>query len=311
MNTTNNFTPETRIEDIRRAYDLYLRSGHERYVLNDVSLDSMGYLLPQRLETKLVNAMNTLSVLRPLCTEVTTLGDRALPIVNGHGKAAWVPEGHPIPMVKDAFDRVNLESHKLAAIIRVTNELLKDSAVDIEAYLAAAFADRLAVSEEEAFITSDGADKPLGLIHQAKVGSMTESAGSLSVEDVLNLIFSVPEKHRCNGVLLMNDNTLLALYKQCAEQGQSLWLGKTNDGKDDTFFGYRIVRCASMPDAASGSMPILFGDFKQVYINNNGYRSIKRLDQLFIANDHIGFLMAERVGIKLTVPDAVKGLKVA
>jgi HK97 family phage major capsid protein len=50
---------------------------------------------------------------------------------------------------------------------------------------------------------------------------------------------------------------------------------------------------------------------KQVYINNNGDRSIKRLDQLFITNDHIGFLMAERVGIKLTVPDAVKGLQVA
>lgn len=306
MNTTNNLTPETRTEDIRRAYDLYLRSGHERYELNDVSLDSMGYLLPQRLEAKLINAMNTLSVLRPLCTEVTTTGDRALPIVNGHGKAAWVPEGHPIPMVKDAFDRVNLDSHKLAAIIRVTNELLKDSVVDIEAYLAATFADHLAVSEEEAFIAGDGTDKPLGLIHQAKVGCASESAGSVSIEDVLNLIFSVPEKHRRNGTLLMNDNTLLALYKQCAEQGQSLWLGK-----DDTFFGYRIVRCASMPDVASGSMPILFGDLKQVYINNNGDRSIKRLNQLFIANDHVGFLMAERVGIKLTVPDAVKGLQVA
>ena len=306
MSNTNHTTPETSADDIRRAYDQYLRSGHERYELSDVSLDSMGYLLPQRLEAKLVNAMNTLSVLRPLCTEVTTAGDRALSIVNGHGKAAWVPEGHPIPMVKDAFDRVNLDSHKLAAIIRVTNELLKDSAVDIEAYLAATFADRLAVSEEEAFIAGDGADKPLGLIRQAKVGCMTESAGSISIDDVLNLIFSVPEKHRRNGTLLMNDNTLLSLYKQCAALSTNLWLVK-----DDTFFGYRIVRCASMPDAASGSMPILFGDFKQVYINNNGDRSIKRLDQLFIANDHVGFLMAERVGIKLTVPDAVKGLQVA
>ena len=310
MNTTNNLTPETRVEDIRRAYDLYLRSGHEHYKLNDVSLDSMGYLLPRRLEAKLVNAMNTISVLRPLCTEITTNGDSALPIVNSHGKAAWVPEGYPIPMVKDAFDRVNLDSHKLAAIIRVTSELLKDSAVDIETYLANTFADRMAVGEEEAFIAGDGMGKPLGLIHQAKVGFETQTAGTVSIEDVLNLIFSVPEKHRRNGTLLMNDNMLLSLYKQCAAQGQNLWLGKTNDGKDDTFFSYRIVRCASMPDAASGSMPILFGDFKQVYINNNGVRSIKRLDQLFIANDHIGFLMAERVGIKLTVPDAVKGLQV-
>ena len=311
MSNTNNTNHETRADDIRCAYNQYLRRGLQERELCDVSMDGMGYLLPQRLEARLVNAMNTISVLRPLCTEVTTSGDSALPIVNGHGKAAWVPEGHPIPMVKDAFDRVNLNSHKLAAIIRVTSELLKDSAVDIEAYLANTFADRMAVGEEEAFIAGDGMGKPLGLIHQAKVGCETQTAGTVSIEDVLNLIFSVPEKHRRNGTLLMNDNMLLSLYKQCAAQGQNLWLGKTNDGKNDTFFGYRIVRCASMPDAASGSMPILFGDFKQVYINNNGYRSIKRLDQLFIANDHIGFLMAERVGIKLTVPDAVKGLQVA
>ena len=306
MSNTNNTNHETRADDIRCAYNQYLRRGIQASELNDVSMDGMGYLLPRRLESKLINAMNTLSVLRSLCTEVTTSGDSALPIVNGHGKASWVPEGHPIPMVKDAFDRVNLNSHKLAAIIRVTSELLKDSAVDIEAYLANTFADRMAVGEEEAFIAGDGADKPLGLIRQAKAGCMTQSAGSVSIEDVLNLIFSVPEKHRRNGTLLMNDNTLLSLYKQCAALGTNLWLGK-----DDTFFGYRIVRCASMPDAESSSMPILFGDFKQVYINNNGDRSIKRLDQLFIANDHIGFLMAERVGIKLTVPDAVKGLQVA
>ena len=292
--------------DIRTACDQYLRRGiHTPEVLNE-SPQGVGYLLPQHLETKLVNAMNAVSVLRPLCTEVTTAGDSALPIVNGHGKAAWVPEGQPVPLARDAFDRIVLDTHKLAAIVRVTSELLKESAIDIEDYLATTFADRLAVSEEEAFIAGDGVDKPLGLIHQAKVGCVTENAGMVSLQDVLNLIFSVPEKYRRNGTLLMNDNTLLQLYKQCAAQGNNLWLGQ-----DDTFFGYRIVRCAAMPDAAPGSTPILFGDFKQVYINNNGKRSIKRLEQLFIANDHIGFLLSERVGIKLGVPDAVKGLQVA
>ena len=188
----------------------------------------------------------------------------------------------------------------------MTGELLKDSAIDIETYLAATFADRLAVSEEEAFLAGDGVDKPLGLIHQAKAGCITENAGTVSLQDVLNLIFSVPEKHRRNGTLLMNDNTLLQLNKLAMEQGKQLLFGN-----GDTFFGYRIVRCAAMPDAAPGSTPILFGDFKQVYINNNGKRSIRRLDQLFIANDHIGFLLSERVGIKLAVPDAVKGLQVA
>jgi len=292
--------------DACTACDQYLRRGiYTPEILNEAQ-SGAGYVLPQHLETKLVNAMNTISVLRPLCTEVTTTGDSALPVVNGHGKPAWVPEGHPIPLVKDAFDRVNLDSHKLAAIVRVTSELLKESAIDIEEYLAGTFADRLAISEEDAFIAGDGVEKPLGLIHQAKVGCTTEAAGSVSIEDVLNLIFSVPEKYRRNGTLLMNDNTLLSLYKQSAAQGNNLWLGQ-----DDTFFGYRIVRCAAMPDAVPGSTPILFGDFKQVYVNNNGKRSIKRLDQLFIVNDHIGFLLSERVGIKLAAADAVKGLRVA
>ena len=292
--------------DARIAHDQYLRRGIQTPEVLNEAPSGVGYLLPQHLETKLVNAMNTISALRPLCTEITTAGESALPIVNGYGRAAWVPEGHPIPLVKDTFDRVNLDSHKLAAIIRVTNELLKDSAIDIEEYLAAAFADRLAVSEEEAFLAGDGVDKPLGLIHQAKAGCMTEVAGSVSIEDVLNLIFSVPEKYRRNATLLMNDNTLLQLYQQAMEQGKQLLFGNS-----DTFFGMPIVRCATMPDAQPGSTPILFGDFKQVYINNNGQRSIKRLDQLFIANDHIGFLLSERVGIKLAVLDAVKGLQVA
>lgn len=292
--------------DIRTACDQYLRRGiHTPEILNEAP-SGVGYLLPQHLESKLVNAMNTISVLRPLCTEVTTTGDSALPVVNSHGKPAWVPEGHPIPLVKDAFDRINLDSHKLAAIIRVTGELLKDSAIDIEAYLATTFADRLAVSEEEAFLAGDGVDKPLGLIHQAKVGYTTDNAGTVSLQDVLNLIFSVSEKHRRNGTLLMNDNTLLQLYQEAMAQGKQLLFNKP-----DTFFGMPIVRCAAMPDAQPGSIPILFGDFKLVYINNNGKRSIKRLDQLFIANDHIGFLLSERVGIKLAVPDAVKGLQVA
>ena len=301
-----NETMNNNTTDPRTACDQYLRRGIQAPEVLNEAPSGVGYLLPQRLEAKLVNAMNTISVLRPLCTEVTTTGDSALPIVCGHGKPAWVPEGHPIPLVKDAFDRVNLDSHKLAAIIRVTGELLKDSAIDIEAHLAATFADRLAVSEEEAFLAGDGVDKPLGLIHQTKVGCTTEAAGTVSLDDLLHLIFSVPEKHRRNATLLMNDNTLLQMYKQAMEQGKQMLFGN-----GDTFFGMPIVRCAAMPDAQPGIIPILCGDFKQVYINNCGKRGIKRLNELYAANDHIGFLLSERVGIKLGVPDAVKGLQVA
>ena len=261
---------ELRMEMTRTAYNRYLRYGVATNALLSDTNPIAGYLLPEEFETKLTDAMNSIGVIRSLCTEVKTSVDRIMPIVNGHGQPQWVPEGGTIPMVRDTFDRVVLDSHVLAATIRVTSELLKESAIDIEQYLADSFADRMAPAEEEAFIAGDGVDKPLGLIHQAKVGCESQTVGVVSIEDVLNLIFSVPERHHRNGVLLMNEQTLLELYKQCMSQGTNLWFGRTNDGKDDTIFGYRIVRCSAMPSVESGNTPILFGDFKKVYINECG-----------------------------------------
>ena len=302
---------ELRMEMIQTAYNRYMRYGETSLFLRNESNPIAGYLLPEEFENKLINAVNSISVVRGLCTEVKTERDRFLPIVNGHGQPQWVPEGGAAPLVKDTFDRVVLDSHVLAATIRVTNELLKESAIDIEQYLADTFADRMAPMEEAAFVVGDGVDKPLGLIHQAKAGCETQAPGVVSIEDVLNLIFSVPEKHRRNGVLLMNENTLLGLYKLCAAQGPNLWFGKINDGKDDTLFGYRIARCNAMHDVETGNTPVLFGDFKKAYINDCGKRGFKRLKELYAANDHAGFMLGERVGIKLMVPGAIKGMKVA
>lgn len=311
MNKTMTMETEMNNELIRQAYDCYLRMGTPSDTLMTDTNVTGGYLLPADFEAKLLDAVSNAGVLRGLCTEISTERDTFLPIVTGYGKPAWVPEGGALPLVRDQFDRVSLVPHTLAATIRVTRELLKDSAVDIEKYLADTFAQRLTEAEEEAFITGDGVSKPTGLIKQASVGCETQNVGTITLDDVLNLIFSVPEKYRRNGVLLMNDATLLHLYRLCAAQGTNLWFGKTNDGKDDTFFGMRIARCAAMPDMASGNVPILFGDFRQAFISDCGKRSMKRLKELFALNDHIGFVIGERVDIRLIARDAIKGLKVA
>ena len=147
---------DIRAEQIQLAYDRYLRKG---IVMNALLSDEnpiAGFLLHEEFETKLIDAVNSLSVLRSLCTSVKTTGDRYLPVVNGHGQPVWVPDGGSVPIVKDSFDRVVLDSHMLAAVIRVTNELLKESAIDIERYLAESFAERMAPVEEAAFIAGDG-----------------------------------------------------------------------------------------------------------------------------------------------------------
>ena len=207
---------EMTVEKLREVCDRYLRRGIVEDALTRDANITGGYELPVEFADKLVNALSNGNVLRSICTEIKTSRNTDIPIVNGQGKAVWVPDGAQIPMVRDRFDRVTLRGNMLAATIRISSELIKDSQIDLEKYLADTFVDRLAETEEETFINGDGVDKPTGLILQAKVGCETADAGNVSIDDVLNLIFSVPAKHRRNGVLLMNDTTLLHLYKLCS-----------------------------------------------------------------------------------------------
>ena len=70
-------------------------------------------------------------------------------------------------------------------------ELLEDSAFDLEGFIIGQFAQRIGDAEEEAFIHGDGIAKPLGLIYQLDREVISEKAGKISTDDLLEL------KHQC------------------------------------------------------------------------------------------------------------------
>ena len=154
------------------------------------------------------------------------------------------------------------------------------------------------------YILLRGKDSYNGLLQMVETNPVSRITG----QAIMELYNSVPKSYRKNAVFLMNVVTLNELSRNLGIERDLIACQKEGTF---TLMDKPIVLCNAMQFIQEGSVPILFGDFKQVYINNNGDRSIKRLDQLFIVNDHVGFLMAERVGIKLTVPDAVRGLQVA
>ena len=76
------------------------------------------------------------------------------------------------------FSQVLLDAHKLHVAVKVTDELLYDSAFDLETYLIEKFAKALSNSEEDAYINGDGVGKPLGILANkggAEVGVVTAS----------------------------------------------------------------------------------------------------------------------------------------
>lgn len=195
----------------------------------------------------------------------------------------------------------------------LSEELLADSGIDLEAYIAQEYKERIAVSEEEAFLVGDGIGKPLGLVHQAEVGTTTEQSGKISMDDMIDLLYSVKQAYRCTGsaVFVMSEDAYRELRKTKYFDGRYIWNRKFKDDGYDTLFGHRVYWSNYMPEIVPGSKPVLFGDFSYFWIGDRGKRNIKRLNEAYAKFGQVGFLLSERVDSKLVLQDAVKALKVA
>ena len=270
-----------------------------------------GFLCPDEYEHTLVQALTEENQLRSLCTVIRTeSGDRKIPIVASHGTASWVEEEGQIPESDDAFGQISIGAHKVATMIKVSDELLQDSVFDVESYIASEFARRIGAAEEDAFINGNGTAKPTGLLHStngAEVG-VTAAGAAITADEIIDLIHSVKSVYRKKSVFLLNDSTVKALRKLKDGSGQYLWQPGLKEGQPDQLLSYRLVTSAYMPEVASGAKPVLFGDFSSYWIADRQGRSFQRLNELYAATGQIGFRATQRVDGRLVQSEGLKCL---
>ena len=186
-----------------------------------------GYLVPDEFERTLVEALEEENIFRSLANVInTSSGDRKIPVVATKGTASWVDEEGTIPDSDDSFGQVSIGAYKLATMIKVSEELLNDSVFNLEAYISKEFARRIGNKEEEAFFTGDGSGKPTGILAStggAQIGVTTAGATAITMDEVLDLFYSLKAPYRNKAVFVMNDATVKAIRKLKDGQGQYLW----------------------------------------------------------------------------------------
>ena len=165
---------------------------HEVFNALETGTDSEGgYLVPDEYQRTLIDALQEQNIFRQLAHVITTTsGERKIPVVASHGTAAWIDEEGSYPESDDAFGQVSIGSYKLATMIKVSEELLNDSAFDVPAYIAREFARRIGAAEEEAFFTGNGTGKPLGILAVtggAQTGVTAASATAITMDEVMDL----------------------------------------------------------------------------------------------------------------------------
>ena len=272
-----------------------------------------GYLVPDEFERTLVEALQEENLFRQLATIITTSsGDRKIPVVASKGTASWVDEEGTIPESDDAFGQVSIGAYKLATLIKVSEELLSDSVFNLERYIAREFGRRIGAKEEEAFFVGDGTGKPTGIFHStggAGVGVTAASASAISIDEIMDLFYSLKSPYRKNAAFVTNDATIKAIRKLKDGNGQYLWQPSVTAGQPDSLLNRPLKTSAYVPVIASAAKTIAFGDFSYYWVADRQGRSFQRLNELFAVTGQVGFKATQRVDGKLILAEAVKVLQ--
>ena len=274
-----------------------------------------GYTVPDEFERRLVQGLEENNIFRQMAHVIkTSSGTRKIPIANDTMEASWIDEGEEIPETDTKFSQATLGAYKMGAVVKVSNELLNDSAFDIASYIADRFGKTMGRTEEKAFIVGTGDKQPTGLLNDtigAQLGATAGAEQKVTFDDIFNLYYSLKAPYRGKAVFLCNEELVHQLMMLKDGNDQYIWKPSLEVAKPDTILGRPVFTSCYMPEVKKGQKAMAFGDFSYYWVADRASRTFRRLNELYARTDQVGFLTTQRVDGKLILPEAVKYLKMS
>lgn len=283
------------------------------------SYSSLGFFVPTGFVNKVEQAKKWYSSFDDIAQVMRTGTGNALPYPVSNdtsNKATVVDEATPVSELDVTAGHVVFGAYKLkSGLIKASNELLQDSSIDIDSWLAERFAERFGRGEESYFTTGTGVDQPTGILpaiagsgatpvtaigSAANTGGTEDGTNSIGWQDLVNMEHSVDPSYRQRARYMMHDNVLGHLKSRLDKFGRPLWVPSVAVGEPSTINGYPYSINQSMSNAvAAGNTTMVFGDFSKFVVRRVSSMSVKRLAELFAVSDEVGFLAFERVDSNL------------
>jgi HK97 family phage major capsid protein len=270
-----------------------------------------GYLVPEEFERQIVTTLDEANVIRSLAKVITTNSERKIPVAASHSTAQWTLENGAYTESNPTFGQKQIDAYKLTDLIRVSQELLQDSAFDLESYIADEFARAFGIAEEQAFCVGTGTNQPTGIFtaNGGTVGVTAAATTAITADELISLVYALKSPYRRNAKFLMNDSTVAAIRKLKDLNGAYMWQPSVQAGQPDRLLGYEIYTSPYVPTIAAGALAIAFGDFQNYWIADRAGRTVQRLNELYATNGQVGYVATERVDGKVILAEGIQLLK--
>ena len=313
--------------------EAYIRRG-EAGGLEAKSLESStgsmgGYAVPTEIDEKIDATLKAISPIRAIANVVTvgSAGYRKL-VASGGTPSGWASfEGDRPETATPTFHEIVPATGELFANPAATQQMLDDAAFDVEQWLADEVANEFARAEGAAFVNGDGINKPLGFLASpvSANGDGTRAMGTLQTlgtgvgggfaasdpaDVLLDLVQSLKQPYRQGAVFVMNSATAATIRKFKTADGAYVWQPGLQSGVPSSLLGYPVIEAEDMPDIASGSLSIAFGNFKAGYtIADRGETVVLR--DPYTNKPFVHFYATRRIGGQVTNSESIKLLEFA
>jgi HK97 family phage major capsid protein len=316
-------------DERKSAWDGYLKSGRtaglEWKGLAETSPSTGGYVAPPETERVIERRLMQTSPMREIASVVTIGASTYRKPVSIVGvTAGWAAETASRPeTAPPTLDLLEFPAADLYASPAATQAMLDDAFVNLDEWLAAECEDAFAGQETAAFVNRDGASKPKGFLSYTiapdasqtwdQIGYLPTGVDAHFTSDtpgdtLMSLIYAPRVQFRPSGRFVMNRRTVGVVRKFKDGDGRYLWAPGAQPGQPSTLMGYPVTEMESMPDIASGSYSVAFGDFAKGYliVDRAGLRVLR---DPYSAKPYVLFYTTKRVGGGVQNFDAIKLLK--
>ena len=273
-----------------------------------------GFNVPNELQTEIVAKRDEKSILGalPITRRRTSRDYYDVNVGQNDSDFAFTAETVAANFDEPTFAQSSIRIYKATLAMKISEELLNDSATDVQGYLTDQIGEALARHVNTFILTGSGTAQPWGVSARAALSETLASATGVDAADINNIYYKLPSAyHGASTGWAMRMATLGGIR---ALTGNPFLFQNTPagvNGLNGEFLHNRPVFTSDKVAApTAGLTSILFGDWSKYYFVENGGLTVRRNEYAYMENGLIGIFATVRWGGDAVITNAfVKGVQ--
>jgi HK97 family phage major capsid protein len=311
---TIKFLKAISIGDVKTTKDM-AEEARIKANLSEGSTTAGGYLVPEEFAAEIMRLAPEYGVIRRECRIIPMQFDTIhIPAAGTTDQSAtWTNEAAQIKQTNPTFREVQLSINKLAAIPKVTNELLADANVPVVQYLSELVAWAFAKEEDNQGFCGSGSPF-VGCLQATGVPTSPQASGtavtSLSYPDLVNATGNIYTNALPNAKFFFHRTMTAAIRGMITSAGAPIFGATANE-----IAGYPIIITEALPFKANsvgaGTAFAVFGDLRKgVAMGERGSITMKMTTEGTVDSDNLfekdmaALRFIERIAIGVLLPSA-------